>query len=155
MKNREMKWPPEGSPRRRPGFLGNWGSLGLAGLLIAAPCWAQPLLASTELQADLRAEAGLQARIKGEIGDAHCSMDADCLTLAIGEKACGGPESWLAWSVTTGQGDLLKTWAIELARMQRRRNERHGMASNCQYIADPGAICQDRQCRLRSGGIEN
>ena len=127
----------------------------LVGLALSSGCMAQlpppsPGAPATALQADLRAEAALLARINVEIGDARCTSDAQCRTLPIGEKACGGPEYWLAWSTTTGRADLLQRRAEELAALQRQRNERSGIQSTCQYSADPGAICQAQRCVLRT-----
>ena len=47
------------------------------------------------------------ARIRALVGDAPCGGDADCHTLALGARACGGPEAWLAWSSAhTPRGEL-------------------------------------------------
>lgn len=115
-------------------------------LLLVSACQAQPVAPAAPTD-----EAALLAHIRAEIGDAPCSSDAQCRTLAIGHKACGGPQQWWAWSTTTGQADRLQAWAAELARLQQQRQEASGMASNCQYIGDPGAVCQAQRCVLRSG----
>ena len=129
--------------------------MSLVGLALSSGCMAQlpppsPGTPATALQADLRVEAALLARIHAEIGDARCTSDAQCRTLPIGAKACGGPEYWLAWSTSTGRADLLQRRAEELAALQRQRNERRGIQSTCQYNADPGAICQAQRCVLRT-----
>lgn len=126
----------------------------LGSLFIIADCQAQPPSASrvaptAALQADLEAEAALLARIKAGIGDARCDSQAQCRTLPIGEKACGGPEIWLAWSADSASGDVLTAWAAELAALQRRRNARSGIQSTCVYNADPGAICRAGRCVIR------
>ena len=95
------------------------------------------------------AEDDLVARIRSAIGDAGCTGDAQCRTLAIGEKACGGPQSWLAWSAASTASAPLQAWASELAALARRRNQVSGRVSNCQYNADPGAVCEARRCVLR------
>lgn len=128
---------------RRPGA--RLGVTVLLGLSALAACQAQPGAAPS-----VDAEAALLVRIRGEIGAATCDNDAQCRTLPIGEKACGGPEQWLAWSITTGRADQLKAWSAELAALQRQRQQASGMMSNCAYNADPGAQCQARRCVLRS-----
>ncbi len=115
----------------------------LASLLLTA-CQAQPR-ASALGAAD---EAALQARLRSAIGDAVCSSDAQCRTLAVGEKACGGPEAWWAFSVASAQADQLPGWAAELSALSRQRNLRSGSVSNCQYQPDPGAVCQAQRCLL-------
>jgi len=129
----------------------------LVGLMLSTGCVAQlppaaPAAPASTLQADLRAEAALLARIHAEIGDARCTSDAQCRTLPIGEKACGGPEYWLAWSTSTGRASQLQRWAEELAALQRQRNERRGIQSTCQYNADPGAMCQAQRCVPQAQG---
>lgn len=98
---------------------------------------------------DPQAEAMLLKRIQAEISDARCSADSQCRTLPIGEKSCGGPVSWVPWSVSVSNGEQLRIWTAQLAAMQRRRNEISGAMSNCQYIADPGASCVAQHCELR------
>ena len=133
------------APRR-----GRWAALG-AGLLLMTACQAQPGAASAT-------EAALLARIRTEVGEARCSADSQCRTLAIGAKACGGPESWLAWSTATvpgaaGRAERLQAWSTELAAQQRQRQQASGMVSNCQYNADPGAVCQAQRCVLQTPSL--
>ncbi len=114
-------------------------------LLLVSACQAQPVVPAGPAD-----EAALLARIRADIGDARCSSDAQCRTLAIGHKACGGPQQWWAWSTTTGQADRLQAWAAELASLQKQQQEASGRVSNCQYIGDPGAVCQAQRCVLRA-----
>lgn len=95
-------------------------------------------------------ESSLQARILAEIGAARCDIDADCRTLAVGHKACGGPQLWLAWSGGADLAGRLEDLAGRLSALQRRRDERSGAVSNCQFNADPGATCQAGRCTLGS-----
>jgi hypothetical protein len=139
-----------------------WFRLGIlaASLLLAAGCQSQTPSASppsraTAVDADLHAEADLRARISSEIGDAPCSSDAQCRTLPIGAKACGGPEVWLPWSTQKGRANELQAMGDQLATMQRRRNERSGALSTCQYSPDPGAVCLAQRCLLRSRNTAN
>lgn len=137
--------------------------LTLATVVLATACRAQPsrvdgsvLLANAaqvEMRAELRAEAELLARIRAEIGEARCASDLSCRTLPIGAKACGGPTAWLAWSIDSGRADPIQAWAQELAALQRRRNERRGMASDCRYLADPGAVCRAQRCVPGAPGV--
>lgn len=133
--------------RSRPFF----APLATAGLLLMAACQAQPPAPSGAASSPEQAEAALLARIRGEIGEARCSTDAQCHTLALGEKACGGPAGYLAWSGTEARGRQLQAWSAELAMMQRKRAASSGMMSNCMFLADPGAVCVQQRCVLGSG----
>ncbi len=94
-------------------------------------------------------EAALQADIRAEIGDARCEVDADCRTLPVGHKACGGPQQWLAWSGGADRAGRLEDLSRRLSALQQSRDERSGAVSNCQYNADPGAACRAGRCLLR------
>lgn len=93
-------------------------------------------------------EAALMARIQAEIGSARCDSDAQCRTLPLGHKACGGPLRFVPWSVAVSRGDKLQAWADELAALQRKRQSQSGMVSNCMVLMDPGARCLQQRCQL-------
>lgn len=101
------------------------------------------------LKASLELEMALRRRIEVEIGEAACTSDAQCRTLPIGAQSCGGPESWMAWSVASGRADVVLALADDLAAMQRQRNRRFGILSTCQVVPDPGSLCRERRCVLR------
>jgi hypothetical protein len=117
--------------------------------MLAAGCQAQrpPRALAQDSQA---AEAALLARIRAEVGDAACSSDAQCRTLPIGAKACGGPASWMAWSTANADAGKLQDWSAELAALQRRRFAAGGIMSTCSIVPDPGATCQAGHCVLRA-----
>ena len=130
-------------------FASTWArrSAALAVLLLLGACQAQTGAASPPPSGPAD-EAALLARLRTAVGDARCSSDAQCRSLPIGEKPCGGPERWMAWSSSSPQADQMPGWAAELAALARQRNERSGMLSNCLYQPDPGAVCQAQRCVL-------
>ena len=120
--------------------------------LLTAP--APPMLKSKpfgaeELQQSLAQEARLLHRVQMEISDDRCTDDSDCTTIPIGEKACGGPERWLACTRESAKRPLLQPLLDELISLQKTRNAKSGMASNCQISPDPGAMCRANRCVLR------
>ncbi|MDT7835131.1 hypothetical protein [Aquabacterium sp. OR-4] len=126
---------------------------GATGLLLMAACQAQmPAPAAVATPPQATPESALMARIRGEIGEARCDSDAQCRTLAVGEKACGGPGQYLAWSGPAARARKLEAWSAELATLQRQRAAASGMMSNCQYLPDPGAACVQQRCVLRAPG---
>ncbi len=94
-------------------------------------------------------ETVLQNRIVAEIGSAACTSHAQCRTVALGAKACGGPQAWLAWSAAVSSEASLRALSEQLASLQKQRQAQSGMVSTCQFVADPGALCQAQQCKLR------
>jgi len=134
----------------------------LAGSLLAA-CQAQVLAvlptvvagpsAASATDKGQEQAATLLSRMRAEIGAARCDNDAQCRTVAVGEKACGGPEAWLAWSTTNSDAGRLAALSAESAAWARQHNAQSDMASNCRYNADPGAQCVAGVCRLRSPNL--
>ena len=88
--------------------------------------------------------AAKEAELLRLIGDAACTDDAQCRTVGFGAKACGGPQSYLAWSSLRTDESALGPAAAAVEASQRREIERRGIASNCSVLVDPGAYCERR-----------
>ena len=102
--------------------------------------------------------AALEAEVRRLIGDARCSADAQCRTLAFGAKACGGPQAYLAWSTQVTDEAALLQAAQRHAERRRADLRQSGLMSDCAVVADPGASCMpalaasapaERTCRLQ------
>lgn len=94
--------------------------------------------------------ASLRDQLKAEIGDAACDSDAQCRTVAVGHKACGGPAGYLAWSSKRSNETKLKDLARRQAEAEKAENEGKGMMSNCAVVVDAGAACKATRCELRA-----
>lgn len=106
--------------------------LGAANLALVSGC----------LAADAGAEgARLEAEIRRLIGSAACTASEQCRTLAFGAKACGGPQSYLAWSTQGTDAAALQTAAERYATWRREDLNRRGVMSDCALVVDPGAAC--------------
>lgn len=92
------------------------------------------------------------ARIRALVGTPGCSSDDQCHTLAIGHRACGGPESYLAWSSEKTSQAELQALGERYKEERRAADAASGMASTCQFMADPGAVCRAGTCQLGAGG---
>lgn len=93
----------------------------------------------------------LMQQIKAEIGDAACDSAQQCHTIAIGNKACGGPESYLAWSDKRGDAAKLARLAQQYSNERKRLNTSSGRISTCSMVMDPGATCTAGRC-VTAGG---
>jgi hypothetical protein len=93
--------------------------------------------------------------LRAAIGDAACTRDDQCRTIAIGSKACGGPEAYLAWSTLRSDEGTLKEAAEAYARVQQDTPPGRRI-SNCLFVTDPGATCRPsasgHSCQLLRGG---
>lgn len=97
-------------------------------------------------------------RLQAAIGDARCQSDSECRSVAAGQRACGGPDMYLAWS--TSRSSLA---AIDRAVAEFNAASRPALpgqtASICVFLHDPGAYCQRAsaavdaagRCQLRPG----
>jgi hypothetical protein len=87
-------------------------------------------------------------QLQAEIGAARCDAPSQCKTLAVGDKACGGPERYVAFSSTASDPGRLARLAVQYTDASRRDNEREGLMSTCNIVPDPGATCQAGRCVL-------
>jgi hypothetical protein len=88
----------------------------------------------------------LMQQLRAEIGTAACDNTSQCQTVAIGNKACGGPESYLAWSSKASDGAKVRRLAEAHSANRKRENEASGMLSTCSAVMDPGATCSAGRC---------
>jgi len=107
------------------------------------------------------------ASVEALIGDAACDNDAQCGTIGVGAKACGGPQAYLAWSSKRTDEAALKQAAERQAAAAAAAARASGIMSNCMVTKDPGAYCaasarpdgsprggpsSGPRCRLRAAG---
>ena len=106
----------------------------------------------------------LLAEIRETISSAPCTESAQCKTLAVGAKACGGPEVYLAWSNACTDETRLRVLATRHRALRESENAASDERSNCLAVTDPGAVCRFSQpstttqigsCQLRlHGGVD-
>jgi hypothetical protein len=121
---------------------------GLALLLASSACRSN----APQAPAASGGSAPLLARIDAERGTAACDTDAQCHTIGIGHKACGGPERYLAWSSKDSDGTRLRALVAEHAAARGAEDTKKGMMSTCSVVPDPGAACAAGHCELRAAG---
>lgn len=99
--------------------------------------------------------AALLVQLRSLTADNACSSDSDCHTVAVGARACGGPEAYLAYSTAGGaRTEAVQALAAELSRARAAELASRGAASTCNIVIDPGASCVARICQLRSGAAD-
>lgn len=110
---------------------------------------ATPVAGAAPGHADAAGQNDTLARIHALVGTPACTDDSQCRTMAVGEKGCGGPEGYLAYStVRTPEAELQALGAVYRAE-RRDANARSGRVSTCSFVADPGAVCRAGACILR------
>lgn len=111
--------------------------------LVGLACATEPAAAPPPSQAQL-------ASIQALIGDAPCEADAQCHSIGVGNKSCGGPSAYLAWSDKNVKKAELEARVATQVQAARAEDVRSGRLSNCQLVTDPGAICRAKRCTLQT-----
>ncbi len=115
-----------------------------------SPAVPSPAAPSPAAPSPAAARGDTLAGIRSLVGQAACTDTAQCHTLAVGSKACGGPEYFLAWSGTATEPTALAALA------ERYRSERQtanaGLMGDCRVLPDPGAVCRAGRCVARPQG---
>lgn len=112
-----------------------------------------PRSAQTPPPAAAQESGDTLARIRALVGTPGCSSDAQCHTLALGARPCGGPESYLAWSSDKTPQAELQALGERYKEERRAANTAAGRVSTCQFMMDPGAVCRAGTCELGGGKV--
>jgi hypothetical protein len=123
---------------RQPSMMDRGARWGTALLLVT---WL-PLCAATDPNVGGSGAEPALMQVHRLIGEAACTTNADCRTVAVGAKACGGPDAYLAWSARHTDAKALAAAAARYAELRRSQNEQSGRMSNCAFVSDPGARCE-------------
>lgn len=116
-----------------------------------APLRQGPVVRAQPGQAAPAATQALYQQLQQEIGNAACDAPAQCRTLAIGHKSCGGPERYAAWSTKAGNAARIEQLGADYAAARKADDTGSGMISNCMMVMDPGATCSAGRCVLKQG----
>jgi hypothetical protein len=88
------------------------------------------------------------ARIRALAGGATCTESGQCRTLPVGAMACGGPESYLPYSMSGTDEKALRALGEQYKAERQAANKAGGMMSICRHLPDPGAVCVSGSCQL-------
>jgi len=88
----------------------------------------------------------LYAQIQQVASTEGCSTSADCGLLPIGNKPCGGPEAYMAYSKNNSDVDALKKMGQQYADMREQYNKDNQMMGTCQVTPKPNVSCIRNQC---------
>ena len=121
--------------------------------LFPAPLFCLLLLVGCDSRTDYA-----QADYEREVDDAVAALDAAlgsraaaesaCRVLPVGEKACGGPRMFRAYSATDTDSAEVARLADRVAEIDRKAIRELGLASDCQDEIPPAVVLEDGQCRF-------
>lgn len=98
-----------------------------------------------QLQVDTKQ---LYQRMQRLTEDKSCREDSECKVLAVGSRACGGPEQFMAYSSVNTDEKLLAITNDRHTKLKQQQQQRLGLRSTCQMLPEPLAQCKLRQCSL-------
>jgi len=85
--------------------------------------------------------------IKKIIGSGKCSDNTSCAAVAIGQKACGGPQNFLPYSTQNTDVTRLTALSRKHQNLNRQLNKITGRMSNCMLLRAPMVSCQNQKCQ--------
>ena len=89
---------------------------------------------------------GLQKSIAALVADKSCDRNEQCQSIAYGAKACGGPMSYLVYSLKHTDTVKLSQEVGEYNQLMKEDNIRNDRISNCSMLMPPTLLCQESKC---------
>ena len=81
----------------------------------------------------------LLKKIRTLAESSQCGSDIQFQTLPIGQKACGGPSSYVAYTKTINVKELEKLIA-NYNQLEKRYNSKWQIASDCAFVSGPRSV---------------
>ncbi len=88
------------------------------------------------------------AALDAALGDPTAGALAACQVLAVGERACGGPASFVVASTETASMPDLLALVARVDTLDRRANAQFQLASTCEVRMAPPATLRGGRCVL-------
>lgn len=79
--------------------------------------------------------------------DLSCTKTTDCVVIALGSKACGGPNGFLVASTKNATIRQIRALAKQSEALEAGFNLRYGIVSNCMVAAQPSPSCVAKVCQ--------
>ncbi|TJY34693.1 hypothetical protein [Pontimicrobium aquaticum] len=75
-----------------------------------------------------------------------CNENTECLFVGFGSKPCGGPWTYLIYTNSINDTQLL-LWVNDYNQLEQKLNEKWGIISDCSIASPPvGFECLDNTC---------
>jgi hypothetical protein len=94
--------------------------------------------------AQLESDARALAKASG------CSSASQCRSAPVGQKACGGPRTYVAYCAATTDSVALFNKLGELSAAEKEYNKSAGVMSTCEFRMPPAVSLQGGSCRANT-----
>jgi hypothetical protein len=91
----------------------------------------------------------LDAMIKAEIGEPRANDVSQCRSIPFGAKACGGPATYLAYSLARTNEGKLRVLIDEYNQNARNYNHSRNLMSDCMFVSEPKIELTEGICKLQ------
>ncbi len=78
--------------------------------------------------------------------DLSCQSDEDCVAVAAGKRACGGPSSYIVASKLNQNLEEVVFLATQSVKKEAQFNKDTGAVSICSILTKPYVFCANTQC---------
>lgn len=91
------------------------------------------------------------AEIKAVIGKAEADQPAQCKIVGVGQKPCGGPATYLAYSTRDLDETAFLAQVAAYNELAKAINQRTGMMSDCAIVPVPQVSLVAGVCKIGAG----
>ena len=120
------------------------------GLSLALTAGAADAPAVTDTQQLLDQEAALHQQLVRAIGMPRATEVSLCRALPVGSKACGGPSSYLVYSVQVSDANQLQKLAQSIADIDSRLHQAQNTVSDCSMLLPPKLVLVHSVCQAEA-----
>lgn len=123
-------------------------SINVAALLVLTQACSQANSNATDNDGKVAQSSpqDLYAQIQQTANAEGCTSVSDCALLPIGNKPCGGPEDYMAYSTTNSDVAKLKELGQQYTEQRRQYNKENQIIGTCVVTPKPGLSCVRNQC---------
>lgn len=108
---------------------------------------ADGLFESMEDYREQRSEA--RADLDAAIGTPRATRANECRLLPVGERACGGPASYIVYSASGEAEIAIIRAAARVTALDREANAQFEIMSTCEVIPEPMTVVENGVCVAR------
>ncbi|MEP6731037.1 MAG: hypothetical protein ABJE10_10390 [bacterium] len=101
---------------------------------------------SSDTAAARKQIAQLEADARALVKTSGCTSAGQCRSAPLGEKACGGPRTYLVYCAATTDSSALLRKLSELSTAEKNYNKNAGMMSTCEFREPPHVAAVGGSC---------
>ena len=88
----------------------------------------------------------LRTAVHRLVAEPVCESVQDCRAIAFGAKPCGGPWSYLVYSVRATDSARLAQMVARYNEREEELNREEGRMSDCAFVTEPELVCREGLC---------